>query len=161
MRPQALFFNGNFEGNLECIADVQSILPEQILFIQPLMNRDIAYLRDNPPSVDDPVTLYASLFSDKKKISYTGEIVGWEIKSEISTKKRNAIEKILECSPAQGRRIVRSWTKSSTCSARAARGTALFGFKSHQDQRWQTNAVFPQAWWIFVCVFTERCATIC
>ena len=103
MRPQALFFNGNFEGNLECIADVQSILPEQILFIQPLMNRDIAYLRDNPPSVDDPVTLYASLFSDKKKISYTGEIVGWEIKSEISTKKRNVIEKLLNAlQPKEG-----------------------------------------------------------
>ena len=103
MRPQALFFNGNFEGNLQCIADVQSILPEQILFIQPLMNRDIAYLRDNPPSVDDPVTLYASLFSDEKKISYTGEIVGWEIKSEISTEKRNAIEKILNAlQPKEG-----------------------------------------------------------
>ena len=103
MRRQALFFNGNFEGNLEYIADVQSILPEQILFIQPLMNKDIAYLRDNPPSVDDPVTLYASLSSDKKKISYTGEIVGWDIKSEISAKKRNAIEKILNAfQPKEG-----------------------------------------------------------
>ena len=103
MRRQALFFNGNFEGNLEYIADVQSILSEQILFIQPLMNKDIAYLRDNPPSVDDPVTLYASLSSDKKKISYTGEIVGWDIKSEISAKKRNAIEKILNAfQPKEG-----------------------------------------------------------
>ena len=103
MRRQALFFNGNFEGNLGCIADVQSILPEQILFIQPLMTRDIAYLRDNPPSVDDPVTLYASLSSDKKKISYTGEIVGWDIKSEICAEKHNAIEKILNAfQPREG-----------------------------------------------------------
>ena len=158
MRPQALFFNGNFEGNLQCIADVQSILPEQILFIQPLMNRDIAYLRDNPPSVDDPVTLYASLFSDEKKISYTGEIVGWEIKSEISTEKRNAIEKILNAlQPKEGGLYDHG---RNLLNVRRVE-QSFFGFISHQDQRWQTNAVFPQAWWIFVCVSTERCATIC
>ena len=95
MRPPALFINGNFEGNLECIANVQSVLPEQILFIQPYANSAIVELRKDPPTVDDPVVLYASTSNDLNRIHYTAEIVGWEEKSAVSHEKREVIEKIL------------------------------------------------------------------
>ena len=95
MRTLALFLNGNYESNLEDIVAVQSVLPEQILFIQPYAESNIVELRNAPPSVDDPVILYASTTTDLNRVHYTAEIVGWEDKSAVSSQKREVINKVL------------------------------------------------------------------
>lgn len=95
MRETALFMNGNYESNLQGIADVHAVLPEQILFIQPHGNRRIAYLRNNPPSVDDPVTMYCSTSKEKNVVHFTGEVVGWDDKETISPQKRAEIDEII------------------------------------------------------------------
>lgn len=95
MREKALFMSGNYKDNLQKIADVQAEDPEQVLFIQPHGNRRIAYLRNNPPSVDDPVTMYCSTSKEKNVVHFTGEVVGWDDKTTISPQKRAEIDGII------------------------------------------------------------------
>ena len=96
MREKALFMSGNYKDNLQKIADVQAEDPEQVLFIQPHGNRRIAYLRNNPPSVDDPVTMYCSTSKEKNVVHFTGEVVGWDDKTTISPQKREVIDKVIK-----------------------------------------------------------------
>lgn len=95
MGKTALYMNGNHEENLQRIADVQAADPEQILFIQPHSNSRIAYLRDNPPTEDDPVTMYSSISTDMNMVHFTGEVVGWDDKTTISPQKRAAIDEVI------------------------------------------------------------------
>ena len=95
MREKALFMSGNYKDNLQKIADVQAEDPEQVLFIQPHGNRRIAYLRDNPPTVDDPVTMYCSISKEMNQVHFVGEVVGWDDKTTISPQKRAEIDEII------------------------------------------------------------------
>ena len=95
MREKALFMNGNYESNLQVIADVHAVLPEQILFIQPHGPGRIADLRDNPPSVDDPVPMYCSITTDLNTVHFAAEVVGWDDKEKLSPQKRAAIDKVI------------------------------------------------------------------
>lgn len=104
MRERAIFISGNYESNLQAIADVQAVLPEQILFIQPHGGRRIAYLRGNPPSVDDPVTLYCSISNEMNRVHFAAQVVGWDDKEELSPQKREAIDKVIGAlQPGDGR----------------------------------------------------------
>lgn len=96
MREKALFMNGNYESNLQGIANVHAVLPEQILFIQPHGPGRIADLRDNPPSVDDPVTMYISITTDLNQVHFTAEVVGWDDKEKLSSQKRDLIDKVIK-----------------------------------------------------------------
>ncbi len=96
MREKALFMNGNYESNLQGIADVHAVLPEQILFIQPHGPGRITDLRDNPPSVDDPVTMYISITTDLNQVHFTAEVVGWDDKEKLSPQKRDLIDKVIK-----------------------------------------------------------------
>lgn len=58
MRQQALFINGVYRSVLEEILATQSVLPEQILFLQPFGPRAILGLQHSTPSVDDPMRLF-------------------------------------------------------------------------------------------------------
>lgn len=103
MRKMALFMSGNYESNLQKIADVQAEQPEQILFIQPHGSRRIAYLRDNPPSVDDPVTMYCSISTDLNMVHFAAEVVGWDDKENISPQRREDIDKVINAlQPGEG-----------------------------------------------------------
>ena len=103
MRKMALFMSGNYESNLQKIADVQAEQPEQILFIQPHGSRRIAYLRDNPPTVDDPVTMYCSISTDLNMVHFAAEVVGWDDKEKLSPQKREMIEKVVRTlQPGEG-----------------------------------------------------------
>lgn len=103
MRETAIFMRGNYESNLQEIADVQAVLPEQILFIQPHRKDRIAYLRDNTPSVDDPVTMYCSTSDELNMVHFTAEVVGWDDKEKLSPQKREVIEKVVSAlQPGEG-----------------------------------------------------------
>ena len=100
MGKTALYMNGNHEENLQRIADVQAADPEQILFIQPHSNSRIAYLRDNPPTEDDPVTMYSSISTDMNMVHFTGEVVGWDDKTKLSPQNHERIDEVIKTKQA-------------------------------------------------------------
>ncbi|HEY9627436.1 MAG TPA: hypothetical protein V6C84_09055 [Coleofasciculaceae cyanobacterium] len=95
LKPFALFINGVFKSVLDEILQVQSVLPEQIMFLQPYSSSAIRALRENPPSVDAPVRLYLSVTDDLATIHYQAEIVGWEDKRELSDVKKGWINRLI------------------------------------------------------------------
>jgi len=100
MRKKALFMNGNYESNLQGIADVHAEHPEQILFIQPHGSRYIADLRDNPPTEADPVTMYISISTDMNQVHFTAKVVGWDDKTKLSPQKRERIDEVIKTKQA-------------------------------------------------------------
>ncbi len=94
MRSEALFINGVFKGVLEEILIIQEALPEQILFLQPYTSSAITHLRDDPPTVDDPMHFFVSITTDLPTIRYEAEIVGWDDKTTLSKERRHAISRI-------------------------------------------------------------------
>lgn len=95
MRDEAIFLNGVYEAVLKDILKVQEALPEHIMFLQPYAKSPIVRLRDNPPSVDDPVRLYLSTTDDLPTVTYAAEIVGWDDKAEISEQRRRVITRLI------------------------------------------------------------------
>ncbi|MDY0340804.1 MAG: hypothetical protein RBS17_06295 [Coriobacteriia bacterium] len=103
MRSEALFINGVFEGVLEEILQVQAQLPDQIMFLQPFAGSPMVELRDDPPTVEAPMTLFLSVTSDLPTVRYAAEIVGWDDKRELSPQKRNVLNRLLYClQPGEG-----------------------------------------------------------
>lgn len=95
MRAEALFLNGVYEDVLKEILQVQAVLPEQIMFLQPYKSEAIIRLRDQPPSVEDPVQLLMSLTHDLAIVHYTAEIVGWDDKRSLSEQKRRVLNRLI------------------------------------------------------------------
>jgi hypothetical protein len=91
----ALFINGIYDSVLEEILQVQGILPEQIMFLQPYSGRRIAQLRDSPPTVDEPMKLYLSTTEELATVRYQAEIVGWKDKTVLSRLERRVIDRLL------------------------------------------------------------------
>lgn len=103
MRSEALFINGVFEGVLEEILEVQSELPDHIMFLQPFAGSPMVELRDDPPTVESPMTLFLSVTSDLPTVRYAAEIVGWDDKRELPPQKRNVLNRLLYClQPGEG-----------------------------------------------------------
>ena len=98
-----LFINGIYRRVLEDILATQSVDPNHTLFLQPYSASPIARLKNNPPSPEDPVTLYVSTTDELAIVSYTAEIVGWEDKTEVSQARRDEVESILASKqPSEG-----------------------------------------------------------
>jgi hypothetical protein len=97
MKTDALFLNGVYEAVLEEILAVQSVLPDQIMFLQPYKSHAIVRLRDDPPSVDDPMRLLISLTTDLPTVRYTAEIVGWDDKRRLPGTPRHRVLNRLIC----------------------------------------------------------------
>ncbi|WP_456425514.1 hypothetical protein [Rhodocaloribacter sp.] len=95
MKAEALFINGVYESVLEEILLVQRLLPEQIMFLQPYSSGTIVHLRDDPPTVDDPMQLFLSITTDLSTVHYAAEIVGWDDKRTLSPKKRNVLKRLI------------------------------------------------------------------
>ena len=95
MRDEALFLNGVWASVLEDILEIQRHLPEQILYLQPYKSDRIVHLAENPPSVDDPVRLFASVTDDRANVHYTGEIVGWDDKRTLKGPKLTLLNRII------------------------------------------------------------------
>lgn len=94
MSDWALFINGIFEGVLGDMATEHSRNPERTLFLQPFTGGVIKRLKDNIPSPEVPVTLYASITTDLHNICYQGEVVGWEDKEGITADRIQELEAI-------------------------------------------------------------------
>ena len=97
MKGEALFLNGVYQSVLDEILAVQSVLPEQIMFLQPYKSVAIVRLRDDRPSVDDPMRLLISLTNDLPTVRYTAEIVGWDDKRQLRGTPRHRVLTRLIC----------------------------------------------------------------
>jgi len=95
MRDEALFLNGVPEEVLEDILKVQLHLPEQILYLQPYSSERIVHLAEDPPRVDDPMRLFASLTDGLPTVRYVGEVVGWDSKLELSGGRLHLLNRII------------------------------------------------------------------
>ena len=96
MLSEALFINGVYEAVLQEVIQIQSVLPEYILFLQPFSSRPMVVLRDKQPSADMPMRLFMSLTTDLSHVHYEGEIVGWDDKRLLSGQKRAELTRIIQ-----------------------------------------------------------------
>src|SRR3954453_23746534 len=97
MKSDALSLNGVYQSVLHEILAVQAVLPEQIMFLQPYKSTAIARLRDDPPSVHDPMQLLLSLTNDLPTVRYAAEIVGWDDKRLLPGTPRHRVLNRLIC----------------------------------------------------------------
>ena len=95
MRTWALFMNGIFSSVLDEVLKNQSQAPDKTLYLQPYRGNAIAMLRDNPPTVEDPVKLYVSTTDNLATVSYTADIVGWEDKTKLEPARRDEVDSII------------------------------------------------------------------
>ena len=103
MRTDALFINGIFVNVLDDILKTPSDTPDRVLFLQPYSHRAIVMLRNNPPTIEDPVKLYLSTSGELAIVSYTAEIVGWEDKTQLTPERRDEVQGIIKSfQPSEG-----------------------------------------------------------
>ena len=95
MREQALFINGIFNTVLDEILEIQSVTPDKTLFLQPYSGSPIVMLRDNPPTIENPITLYASTTDNLATVSYTADIVYWEDKTLLDKSRHDAVDETI------------------------------------------------------------------
>ena len=95
MSLEAIFVNGVYAGVLRDIHRVQSLVPEQILYLQPFSGQRIVELSNNCPSTESPVRLFLSLTNDLPTVHYTCEIVDWHDKRELTGHKREIIDTVI------------------------------------------------------------------
>ena len=95
MRDETLFLNGVYKSMLKEILLVQEEMPEQIMFLQPYKSSSIVHLRDDPPTLDEPMQLYISTRENLPTIKYEAEIVGWDNKREMPRAKRRVISRLI------------------------------------------------------------------
>jgi hypothetical protein len=95
MRDVALFLNGAYDNVLQDILKIQEHLPDQILYLQPYSGARIKDLAEEPPSVEDPVRLLASITSNLPTVHYVGQIVGWDDKRELGEAKLEALRRVI------------------------------------------------------------------
>ena len=93
-RDEALFLNGVYESVLQEIVDVQTQMPEQILFLQPYSGDRVVHLSQTPPTIDAPMQLYISTSKNLSEVAYTAEIVGWDYKPDTTEDKRHLVSRI-------------------------------------------------------------------
>jgi len=96
LKPVALFINGVFDTVLQEILEVQSVLPEQIMFLQPFSGSAMTVLRDDPPAIDAPMRLFVSITIDLANVHYEAEIVGWEDKRTMPEAKKQVVKRLID-----------------------------------------------------------------
>jgi hypothetical protein len=95
MSDYSLFINGVYDDVLRDILAVQSVLPEQILFLQPYAKGNIAKLAENSPTVEKPVRVFFSLTNKLNKVCYTGKLVGWHDKQALGEKELMVMNRLI------------------------------------------------------------------
>lgn len=88
----ALYINGIFQSVLEEILSSQITRPGEPHFLQPYYPLTYTQLRDSKPTTENPITLYASVTSDLHHVSYVGEIVCWEDKTDMSPQRKDEVD---------------------------------------------------------------------
>ena len=95
MSLEGIFINGVYPVVLNDICSVQSLVQDQILYLQPYSGQRIVELSDNPPSTDSPVRLFLSLTDDLPTVKFTCEVVGWNDKRELTGRKLEIINTVI------------------------------------------------------------------
>ena len=90
-----LYMNGVFRSVLDEILKVHRQLPDQILYMQPHGPGQISKLRDDTPTIDKPTKMWISTGDDLQHVSYAVEVVGWEDKTQMSERRHQLIESII------------------------------------------------------------------
>jgi 5-methylcytosine-specific restriction protein A len=91
----ALFINGIYESVLSEILAAEETLGGGICYLQPYKSHAIAMLRQGAPSPESPIRLYISTTANLSNVCYTAEIIGWEDKRELSTRRRKEVNEHL------------------------------------------------------------------
>lgn len=100
---EAFYINGIFERVLEEIRLSQDERPQEHHFLQPYYPLPYTRLRDSPPTIETPVTLYASITTDLHHVYYTAEIVNWEDKAAMSPQRKDEVDsRIKAAQPDEG-----------------------------------------------------------
>ena len=103
MPEVALFMNGIYSQVLEDILKAQEEVPDGTFYLQPWTGTAIKMLRDNTPTPETPITLYASVTGDLNKVAYTAQVVGWEDKTRMSAARRAQVtEALIKHQPGEG-----------------------------------------------------------
>lgn len=92
----ALFINGIYEAVLNEVVEAQDARGGGDSYLQPYKGQVISMLRKLRPSPSDPIRLYLSTTDNLSQICYTGLIVGWEDKRELSPPRRDVVREQLE-----------------------------------------------------------------
>lgn len=91
----ALFINGIYDSVLSEILVAQETRGGGISYLQPYKSHVIAMLRQREPSLENPIRLYISTTSNLSNVCYTAEIIGWENKRELSTRRTKEVNEHL------------------------------------------------------------------
>ena len=78
---EALFIIGIYQSVLEEIVLSQASSPGEFHYLQPYSSSRIQALSQSPPTIQNPVRLYASTTDHPDIISYTGQIIDWADKT--------------------------------------------------------------------------------
>ncbi len=92
----ALFINGIYETVLSEILEAQQVLGGGDSYLQPYKGQIVKMLLKSQPRQETPIRLYLSTTENLSQICYTGRIVGWEDKRELSPSRRSAVREHLE-----------------------------------------------------------------
>jgi hypothetical protein len=95
MSDWALFINGIYSSVLDEIISTQYQNPEKTLFLQPHGGGATVRLRDDVPSPEFPITLYASTTDKLATVGYAAAIVGWENKLTLNLARRQEVDAII------------------------------------------------------------------
>lgn len=95
MKHEALFLNGVFEKVLSDIEAVQTLVPEQTLYLQPYAAERIVDLYRWNPSMQDAVALYISTTDALDVVTYVAEVVSIRDKKDLSPAVETKIDSII------------------------------------------------------------------
>jgi soluble P-type ATPase len=95
MATRALFINGIYEIVLTDILEIQSALPEHVMYLQPYAGKLIRQLHDNPPTADAPVELYMSTTDRLGEVQYAAEIIAIDEKESIVEARRLVLDRVI------------------------------------------------------------------
>jgi len=96
MSDTAIYINGIFRSVLEEALAVQRELPEQVVYLQPHKSHRMVELAEEPPTPSNSTPLLASTTDDLNSVQYSGEIVRWRDKRELSEEQRTRLNRLIK-----------------------------------------------------------------
>lgn len=93
MSTTAIFYRGMYKEQLKRMRHVQDRDKSIRLFLQPYSRLAIAKLRDDPPTLINPVTLYLSTNEEFAKVAWRAEVIDWRDKRELSAEERQKVDR--------------------------------------------------------------------